>query len=106
LIQLLLDKGADITTKITTDETALHISESKEWGITIVLLLERGVSTEGGETKMDAPAHGHFGGHKEMVWPLLKDGADKAARNSDGDIALDVAVAKGHKAMAGLLLLP
>ncbi|MCJ1267775.1 hypothetical protein MMC22_007661, partial [Lobaria immixta] len=107
MVQLLLEKGADVDVNHWQGGTALYQASEGGHKAIVQMLLEKGA---------DANAeHGRFGGtalyvasrggHKAVVQVLLEKGADVNAKHGTfGETALDAAVKLRHEAVVRLLL--
>ncbi len=96
IMQVLLDKGADINGKGAHGFTALHLIAGKGKVEAIKFLLTHGADvnarTDEGETPLISAV---FIGQSDNVKFLLANGADVNARNKNGKTALGLV--KGHK---------
>ncbi|KAL9117500.1 MAG: hypothetical protein Q9187_005963 [Circinaria calcarea] len=105
IIQLLLEKGADVDAKDENGHTALHEAAFKGNKAVIRLLLEKGadikVKDKDKWTAMHAAA---LSGHEAIIQLLLEKGADIDAKDEDGQTVLYQAASSGHEAVIRLLL--
>ena len=88
-IGVLLDKGADIESKINLGDAALHAAACQGHTACIGVLLDRGADIEctnsDGSTALHRAAEE---GHSECIVALLDRGADIESNESDGSTAL------------------
>jgi ankyrin repeat protein len=101
VVQLLLEKGADVNAPNYTLGTALQLASSKGHGAIVQRLLDKDADANAapGECFGTALKAAATGGHTTVVQQLLKKGAD-----ADDPDALLVASFLGHKAIVQLLL--
>jgi ankyrin repeat protein len=80
VVQLLLEKGADVNARTDNGETALQCAATYAHEITVKLLLEKGADfnarTKYGETALHKAA---ANGNKAVIRLLLEKGVDVAA---------------------------
>ncbi|RYN72660.1 hypothetical protein AA0120_g12741 [Alternaria tenuissima] len=105
VIEVLLDKGADVNAQGGRYGNALQAALEKGYTEIATLLLDKDadVNAQGGlySNALQAAA---ARGHKEMATLLLDKGADVNAQGGYFGNALQAASARGHKEMATLLL--
>ncbi|KAI9644976.1 hypothetical protein NHQ30_007011 [Ciborinia camelliae] len=105
LVDLLLQFGADLTTRDVNLDTPLHLAASRDHYSTLQMLLDEEVDIEAknkdGWSALWAAAHG---GHVKSVELLAKKGAKINSRSNDQCTALHAAARRGDKQMAELLL--
>jgi ankyrin repeat protein len=105
VVQLLLEKGADVEVKDIDGDTALHRPAWNGHEAVVQLLLKKGVDIEakdiGGHTALHGAVHN---GHEAVVRLLLEKGVGVEVKNNNGDTALHQAAWKGHEAVVRLLL--
>jgi ankyrin repeat protein len=105
IVQLLLEKGADVNGQEGMDESALERAASGGHGIIVQLLLEKGadVNAQGGDygSALQAAASG---GHGAIVQLLIDRGGDVNAQGGMYGGVLQAAVLCGHDAIVSLLL--
>ena len=105
VVQLLLEKGANVEAKNKYRETALHGAARGGHEAVVRLLLEKGADVEAkskyGGTALDGAVRGR---HEAVVRLLLENGADVEAKSKYGGTALCGAVRGGHEAVVRLLL--
>jgi len=103
VVDLLLEKGADIDIQDDQGDTALHLAVGHEQ--VAELLLEKGAdinrTDRWGMTALHEAARN---GHEQVVGLLLKKGADVNAKDQGDGTALHEAAAKGHEEVVRLLL--
>lgn len=104
VVQLLLEKGANVNAKEDREKTALHRAA---WGgheAVVQLLLEKGADVNAkdryGSTVLHMAARG---GYKAVARLLLEKGADVNAKDGHDRTALHVAAVGGHEALVQLL---
>ena len=99
VVELLIDKGADVNVKGTGGLTPLHIAKTKE--IT-ELLITNGADVNAKSNGGGTPLHQAAGNsHKEVAQLLISKGADVNAKTKRGETPLDQA--KRHPETAALL---
>jgi ankyrin repeat protein len=105
VVQLLLDKGADVNAQGGDYGNALQAASAGGHKEIVQLLLDKGadVNAQGGYYN-NALQAASAGGHKEIVQLLLDKGADINAQGGDYGNALYAASAGGHKEIVQLLL--
>ena len=105
VVQLLLDKGADIEARDHSGRTALWMAAKHGHKAVVQLLLDKGANIEArnhsGQVALSSAAQ-H--GHEAVVQLLLEKGANIQARNHSGQTALLWAAENGHEAVVRLLL--
>ena len=101
IIQLLIEKGANINDKEirdTIDQTPLIVAAQGGCKEIVEILLQAGANIEHrndqGETALISAAQE---GHKEIVQILLEVGANVNQENADGETALELAIKLRHK---------
>ena len=107
IVELLLDKGADIDSIDVSQQTALMVASGMgHFGI-VELLLKRGANVNAtendGYTALIYASSGEDG-HPEIVKLLLEKGADVNASENDGYTALIYASQNGHTEIVKMLL--
>jgi len=96
VVQLLVEKGADVNAQGTYYGTALQAASSKGHGQVVQRLLEAGanINTQGEyDTALQLASSN---GHDQIVQRLLEAGADVNAQGGYTDTALQAASAHGH----------
>ncbi|KAK5314358.1 hypothetical protein LTR93_010373 [Exophiala xenobiotica] len=105
VVQILLDKGADVNAQGGEWRNALHAASAKGHESVVQILLDRGA--------VDVNARGEYGnalytassvGRKKVVQILLDKGADVNALGGEYDNALHAALANGHEEVVQILL--
>ncbi|KAI4209100.1 MAG: hypothetical protein LQ351_007936 [Letrouitia transgressa] len=105
VVKLLLDSGADITTKDECGWTALHLAARGGHEAIVELLLDSGADiTAKGKSDYTALHVAARGGHEGIVGILLIRGADVMAREMHGWTSLHAAARDGHGPIIELLL--
>jgi ankyrin repeat protein len=105
VVQLLLDRGADIQRVSESGATALHEAALGGQAAVCRLLLARGakvdaVDSESGATPLHVAASY---GRREVVLVLLQNGADANRRNARGKTPRDLAKESEHAAVVEIL---
>lgn len=104
-MKLVLNKGADVNTKMADNWTALMWAANRGHLDVVKLLLDNradiNAKTENGSTALTLAA---LYGHTEVVKLLLGRGADINVKTRSGATALILAAAEGHEAVVRLLL--
>lgn len=109
LATALLDRGADVNALSTNGQRngPLHAAAAGGHCDLVALLIARGANVnaiqEGGFTALHSAAQS---GNVEMTKVLLANGADPSIRAANNQLALDLALAKGHAGLAVLLEAP
>lgn len=105
VVQLLLEKSANISAIDSREETALHRAAGRGHGAVVRYLLENGSNISAvnhwGETGLHKAAER---GAELVIQLLLKMGANVAAKDVCGETALHRAADHGHEAVVRLLL--
>ncbi|XP_070142171.1 protein phosphatase 1 regulatory subunit 12B isoform X19 [Drosophila kikkawai] len=96
----LLDQGADINTANVDGLTALHQACIDDNLDMVEFLVERGADINRQDNEGWTPLHATAScGFVSIARYLVENGADVAAVNSDGDLALDLAIDVQHMGM-------
>jgi ankyrin repeat protein len=107
IAHFLLSKGVDINVASRTDErvSPLHSALANPNNAAIAqLLIEHGADVNARQAQGYTPLHyAATYGLESIIRSLLQRSADKTIRNADGKTAFDLAVEKGHTAVAELL---
>ena len=105
LVELLLDKKANVNAADVAGRTPLMFGSSGPYDLTVELLLKRGaeVNVRDKVERFTALMFAAAEGNIAVVRVLLEHGADAEAVDVDGDTALSFARQKGHKEVAALL---
>ncbi len=105
VVNLLLDKGADVNARDKNGVTALIPTSENGHKEVVLLLLAKGADvnakTNKGSTALFLASQN---GYKEVVKTLLAKGADVNAKTNNGATALMVASGLGHKEIVQALL--
>jgi hypothetical protein len=105
VIQLLLNRGADVKAADTYGSTPLHWACSNGHVDVVQLLLDRGADIKAADTDGSTPLHwACSNGHIDVVQLLLDRGADIKAANIYGSTRLHGACSNGHVDVVQLLL--
>ena len=87
IIELLIDKGADVNGKDDNDDTPLHLSINRNIS---ELLIENGADVNAKDCSGGTPLHSIiFNEDKDLVALLITNGADLNSMNDDGQTPLD-----------------
>jgi ankyrin repeat protein len=97
VVEMLLDRGADLEVKTTRTRTALHKAAEHGHRAVVGVLLQRGANIaaqddRGATALHEASAHGH----EAVVVLLLEEGAGCTTTDNRGGTALHVAARHGH----------
>jgi ankyrin repeat protein len=111
IAQMLLEHGANTSTKNEQGETPLHLVtrgnyDYQHQGVSIVLLLlARGVDVDTRKNSMATPLHlAAFRGRLKMTKVLLDHGANPHTKNDQGETPLHLAAFKGRLEIAKVLV--
>ena len=105
VVEKLLKRNADISTKGQSDWTLLHYAVGHGQGATAQLLLDAGADVFAVDAEGHTPLHFAFGcGFKDIGEMLLNAGADLTAKTRRGDSVLCSACSNGQKAAVEQLL--
>ncbi len=107
-VQLLLAKGADVTTKDGHENTLLHVTNDPEIARMLIARKAIDINAQNGYFK-ETPLHVHARGDGQIALILIDAGANKTARDSKGDTPLHRAAAKqgcSEAIIKALLVLP
>jgi ankyrin repeat protein len=105
VVQLLLDKGADVSGTDTIGRTPLHYAAGNNHHEVIRLLLDNGAHIEATEDIGWTPLHfALVNNHLEIIKLLIDKGADVNATGLSGWTPLHYTVAKGHLEVVKLFL--
>jgi ankyrin repeat protein len=103
IVDLLLDKGAEVESKM--DASALHAAAASGQAKVITLLLSRGVDINRKDSTGRTPLHsGASAGHQDVVTLLIARGAQVLATDVHRETALHAAALHGHTAIARTLI--
>ncbi|CAH1404977.1 unnamed protein product [Nezara viridula] len=107
ILELLVEKGGDLTMVNYNKSSALHIAVLQEWPKTTRWLLNKGLDINALDSTLSTPLHlAAFDGNIPMVKLLIGRGAKIDIRNEDGHTPFEIARAIGtphHKIIAGIL---
>ncbi|KAK1625152.1 hypothetical protein BDP81DRAFT_499541 [Colletotrichum phormii] len=105
VVQLLLEKGADLKTANNYNWTAINVASYYGHLNVVALLLRSGadvdVANNGGLVPLSTASHC---GHREVVELLLKNGANVSQENNDGWSSTHLASDQGHYEIVKTLL--
>jgi ankyrin repeat protein len=105
IVQMLIEKGAELETKDSDGRTALQLATMGQHVEVVLILLEKGAKVkakgEDGKTVLHLAAEN---GHEAVVRLLLEHEADVNAEERDGETALHWAAKNGHEGVVRLLL--
>ncbi|KAI9674017.1 MAG: hypothetical protein M1829_003860 [Trizodia sp. TS-e1964] len=105
VVQLLLEKGANVEAKDNDGWTALIRAAWEGHEAVVQLLLEKGANAETKDNyERTALIYAAWNGHEAVVQLLLEKGANVEAKKNDRRTALICAAARGHEAVVQLLL--
>ena len=106
VVQLLLDKGADVEAKSNSSLTALICAAEEGHKSVVQLLLDKGTDVKAEDNdSWTALICAAEEGHEAIVQLLLDKGADVTAKDNTGSTALMLAAKRGHEAVVQLLTL-
>lgn len=107
ILELLLDRGGDLTMINDNKLSALHIAVQQEWPRTVRWLLNKGLDINALDSTLSTPLHwAAFDGNIPMVKLLIGRGAKIDIRNDESHTPFEIARAIGtpdHKIIAGIL---
>jgi Ankyrin repeats (3 copies)/Ankyrin repeats (many copies) len=105
VVQILLERGADINARGRGYSNALYTASEGGHEKVVQMLLERGadVNTQGGEYG-NALQAASYGGHEKVVQILLERGADVNTQGERYGNALQAASVRGHEKVVQILL--
>lgn len=104
LMELFLERGADIEKTNRFGETALMLAAWKKRQAALQWLLEHGARPNRPDHEWTALHYATFAGHAALVDDLLAAGADVNARSTNGSTVVMMAAREGHAALARRLL--
>ena len=105
VVRLLANKDVDIASVNKKQQTALDLAAGKGHVDTIRVLLELGAEVDHRDQFGFTPLlHATYCGHQASISILMDNGADVKAVSLDGRNAVDLALSKGQKAIASLIL--
>ncbi|KAH7357840.1 hypothetical protein B0T11DRAFT_354388 [Plectosphaerella cucumerina] len=97
LIELFLDKGADVNLCHAKRGTALHIAAINKQVEAAKFLVEKGADVHAQSDDLGSPLHvASKNGYIELMELFLEKGADINARGGESDSALQAAAAENH----------
>ncbi|MDH3279932.1 MAG: ankyrin repeat domain-containing protein, partial [Gammaproteobacteria bacterium] len=104
VVELLLDRGADINGQSDDGRTALMVAAWNGHEKVVLNLIDRGADVNvRNEEGWTALTHAAWKGHKTIAGTLLAHGADPKVKNRDGWTALDSARERGHSTIVKLI---
>lgn len=104
LMQLFIDRGADINKLNANGESAIALAAWRGNLEVVKWLLERGAKVNAPQRKWSALHYAVFAGHAEVADYLIAQGADINAQSTNGSSVLMMAVYEGHQALARKLI--
>jgi len=104
IVQLLLEKGADVNAETNDGKTALMYAAAKGRTEIVQLLLEKGADVNTKIYGTPILLWAHENGHTKIIQLLLEKGADVNAKNKYGETALMRAAKEKHIEIVQLLL--
>ncbi|NBX72423.1 ankyrin repeat domain-containing protein [bacterium] len=106
IVELLLEKGADVNAIDSRSETVLmHAADEKDYQDIVKVLLEKGADVKAIDSRSNtALMHAAINDHQESVKFLLDHGAEVNAQDENGWTALVHAAYEGHQESVKLLL--
>lgn len=104
VINLLLDKGAELETRDSDRRTALSLAAGSGHAVVAKLLLENGADIDAGEYYRTPLYWAAIGGHETVVQLLLEKGAETDIKGRYGRMPLSHAAESGHETVVKLLL--
>ena len=104
LMQLFLERGADIHLVNPYDEQALQLAAWRGHLDAVRLLIARGAAVNREGNRWGALHYAVFAGHGEIARLLIEKGADVNARTPNGSTALMLAAREGQAELARALL--
>ncbi len=105
VINLLLEKGAELEAKDDTGQTPLSRAAAHGQKVVVNLLLEKGAELENKDKSGRTPLQWAAAeGHKVVINLLLEKGAELENKDKSGQTPLFVAACEGHEAVVKLLL--
>lgn len=93
IAKILIESGADIMARGTTNRTPLHLAAY--WGLkeTVELLISRGARTQAQDSNLDMPVYLAIRNHNDEITRLFFDaGGALGIKNADGECYLGLAV--------------
>jgi len=105
ILLLLLENGADTSTKNFIGSTPLHHVAHTGLVAILLLLLENGAEVSAKTNAGWTPLHyAALGGHEAVVLILLEHGAEVSSKANDGRTPLHCAALNGHETAARVLI--
>jgi len=106
IVQLLIERGVSVNTKISHDITALHLACERGHVNVVQVLLDNGCSPAPAELfNLDTPLHYAAASDHDAICKLLVDsGVDINIQNRTGDTPLHIAVANDRSSSTTMLL--
>lgn len=102
IVQMLLDKNADIDRPNSTGQTPLYTAVMHGRVQTAELLIKRQAQFSPDELLLELARNGVD--YKDIIRFLLKSGADIDSRDSEGNTPLHIAIIGGHRVLARQLI--
>lgn len=105
VVQLLLDKGADISATDDNGMTVIHWAAKKGHELVVRTLLDHGAHISATDNLGETALHlASYEGYESIVRLLLENEADISTTNNAGETAIHSAAAGGHESVVLLLL--
>ena len=108
ILQILLDKGANVNAVARDGMTALHIATQQGRTDIVQLLVNKGSEVMAKNAALNGQTAIHIASSQcyvEILEVLLEAGADVKATTREGQTALHIAARQGHKEVVQLLLI-
>ena len=106
-VRVLLEHGADVTTRDNTHSTPLHVASSKGNGEAVWLLIRHGAEVNAQDGRRRTPLHraasSRLAFKRKVVRLLLNSGADVNAEDDKGRTPFQIASSRGLSEIAKLL---
>ncbi|KIJ08765.1 hypothetical protein PAXINDRAFT_88385, partial [Paxillus involutus ATCC 200175] len=102
IVELLVQKGADLNVQAHYAGTPLHQACSGGHLHIVKLLLQKGADKNAQDMDSDTPLHNSSReGHLEVIKLLLAEGADPHIQNKDSHTPLDIACSRHSRRSRG-----
>jgi Ankyrin repeats (3 copies)/NACHT domain len=104
VVQMLLDKGADVNTQDRLFGSTLHAASWSDFEKVVQILLDKGADMNAQDGSLSTALHtASRNGHEKVVQILLDKGADVNVQDEFFDTALQVASREGHEKVMQIL---